>query len=129
MSKKKKIKFEYLKEELEKAFGPISNDMVEELQAFCAAFPDFMAFFNKQLCMNINVAVEIYMKMMKNNSQKKCKKLLKQEKPKNSLLYWLLSGLFFIDAYKQSIDNCGVDYTEQYFRLKKHPAMKKKFNF
>jgi len=119
--------FNYLKAQLEVDFGSVSEDMVYALRDLILAFPDFIKYFKSCFNMSVIEALEEFIKRTIKNKSKFSNNLLTKHKPKNDIIYYMLLGCFFLDAYSFSENNSRVDQTVQIKNLKKFK--KNKFNF
>lgn len=116
MNKKEEEKiFNYIKDSLEKDFGAVPEKMVYELMIICKTFPDFLKFYLSCFGLTILEALDKYLMNLKKRKPTVCKKLMVKNKKENNILYYMLLGLLFKEAFDLlggSNVKTNIDYTD-----------------
>lgn len=125
MSKKEEEKiFKFIKDSLEKDFGTVPEKMVYELMIICKTFPDFLKFYLSCCGLTILEALDKYLMSFKKRKPTICKKLQIKNRKENNILYYMLLGLLFKEAYNLvgggSNAKANIDYTDSVNELLKN---------
>lgn len=119
--------FNYLQKQLENEFGVISQNMVYALKDVCDAFPDFLKYFKSCFNMTILEALNEYFKLVKKKKPTFVNSKIKIHKPKNDIIYYLLLGMMFKDAFLLTNTKSNIEYTDSVNEFNKNKSTKTKY--
>jgi hypothetical protein len=120
-----------IKESLQNDFGNFPESMTYELLKICKIFPNFLKFYLSCFDMTITEALDAYLKLITKQKPKFCRKVFIKQKKENNILYYMLLGMLFNDAFEllDSASNIkvNIDYTDAVNQLLKS-KYKNRFN-
>ena len=130
MDKKEEEKiFKCIKESLQNDFGNFHDSMVYELMAICKALPGFLKFYLSCFDLTILEALDRYLKLMQKQKPDFCRKLTVIHRKQNDVLYYMLIGLLFREAFDllnlNSNVKTNIDYTNSVKELMKNKNWKR----